>query len=528
MAESVRDRVWEYLAATGTSVVFGNPGSTELPFFADWPERVRWVMALQEASAVAMADGYAQATGRPSLVTLHSAAGLGNGLCSVYTAFRNRSPVVVLAGQQVRSMHPTDPYLYAEQSTVFPRPYVKWAIEPARAQDVPLAFARALHTAAQRPAGPVFLSVPMDDWDTPAPAVPLRTVGDRFAAGDGELADVAQRLSTARSPVLVVGSEVEREGATALAIELAERTGAAVWVSPHINRTSFPEEHPCFRGQLQPTRKLIREALKDADLVVVLGAPVFVYHVPSDGPCVPQGTELFQLSEDPAVLARADTGTGIRTSLREGIAGLLGQLPEHPDGPLPEPVPRPAPELTAPMRGEYVLRLLGGVLPPDTVIVEEAPTFREVRWRHMPVRQGGDYYNAASGGLGWGLPASVGIALADPSRPVVCLLGDGSAQYSIQALWTAAQLGLRLIVIVLNNGEYAAMKDLSLTFGAHHPPSYDLPGIDITHHAQGYGCTGLRAEGPDSVVEAARTALATQTTTVIDIPIDPRTTALYT
>ncbi|MFF4213629.1 hypothetical protein ACFYZE_30625 [Streptomyces sp. NPDC001796] len=148
----------------------------------------------------------------------------------------------------------------------------------------------------------------MDDWDTPAPAVPLRTVGDRFAAGAGELAGVAQRLSAARSPVLGVGSAVERERATALAVELAERTGAAVWVSPHISRTGFPEEHPCFRGQLQPTRKLIREALKGADLVVVLGAPVFVYHVPSDGPCVPEGTELFQLSEDPAVLARRRHG----------------------------------------------------------------------------------------------------------------------------------------------------------------------------------------------------------------------------
>jgi benzoylformate decarboxylase len=143
------------------------------------------------------------------------------------------------------------------------------------------------------------------------------------------------------------------------------------------------------------------------------------------------------------------------------------------------------------------------------------------------VRHGGGYYNAGSGGLGWALPASVGIALADPARPVVCLVGDGSVQYSIQALWTAAQLGVRLLVVVLNNGEYAAMKGLSLTLGAAHPPSYDLPGIDTVSLTQGYGCIGVRADQPDAVVEVARTALTQEATTVLDIPIDPRVTALY-
>ena len=527
MPRSVHEQVWAFLQANGTSVVFGNPGSTELPFFAGWPEWVRWAMALQEASAVGMADGYAQATGRPALVTLHSAAGLGNGMCGLFTAFRNCSPLVVMAGQQVRSMHPTDPYLYAEQSTQFPRPYVKWALEPARAQDVPLALARAWHLAAQRPAGPAFVSVPMDDWNAPGETVIVRTVADRFGAADGELAKAATKLSAARSPVLVVGPEVERDGATPLAVELAERKGALVWASPHINRSGFPEEHPSFRGQLQPVRKHIREALAGSDLVVVLGAPVFLYHVPSEGPPIPDGTELIQLSEDPAVLARAETGTGIRTSLRDGLSALLGALPQHADVPRPEPAPRTAPEPTKPMSGQYVLRLLGDVLPADTVIVEEAPVFREVRWQHMPVRQGGGYYNAGSGGLGWALPASVGIALADPSRPVVCLVGDGSIQYSIQALWTAAQLGVRLLVVVLNNGEYGAMKGLSLTLGAANPPSYDLPGIDIVSLARGYGCTGLRTDEADSVVEAVRKALTTQATTVLDIPIDPRVPALY-
>lgn len=524
---SVHERVWDFLAANGVSAVFGNPGSTELPFFADWPAQVRWVMALQEASAVAMADGYAQATGGPAFVTLHSAAGPANGMSGLYSATRNYSPLVVMAGQQVRSMHPNDPYLYAEQSTLFPRPYVKWAIEPARAQDVPLDLARAWHVAAQRPAGPAFLSVPMDDWEMPGLAAPVRTVGDRFAGDAGQLADAAAKLSAARSPVLVIGPEVERDGATPLAVELAERSGAATWASPHTSRSGFPEDHPSFRGQLQPVRKDIREALTGSDLVLVLGAPVFTYHVPSDGPAVSEGTELIQLSEDPAVLARAETGAGIRTSLRDGLTALAGALPQGSDVRAPDPVARPAPELTTPMSSQYVLRLLGGVLPADTVIVEEAPTIREIRWQHLPARAGGGYYSTGNGCLGWALPASVGIALADPSRPVVCLIGDGSAQYSIQALWTAAQLGVRLLVVVLNNGEYAAMKELSLTLHADNPPSYDLSGIDIIGLAQAYGCSGVRADRPDAVVEAARKAVTADGPTVLDITIDPHVAPLY-
>ncbi|MFJ6632619.1 benzoylformate decarboxylase [Streptomyces sp. NPDC091376] len=526
---TVRDRFREFLAANGTSVVFGNPGSTELPFFADWPEDLRWVMALQEASAVAMADGYAQATGRPALVTLHSAAGTGNGMCGIYSACRNHSPVVVLAGQQVRAMLPTDPYLFAERPTDFPAPYAKWAIEPARAEDVPAALARAWRLAAQRPAGPAFVSVPMDDWERHAEPVPPIALSDRFAAEADALSAVAAKLAVAARPVLVVGPETERDGATGLAVELAERTGAAVWSGPHINRSGFPEDHPSFRGQLRPSRALIRTDLADADLVVVLGAPAFLYHVYSPGTPVPAGTEVVVLSEDPALLARAECTTGVRTCLREGLAGLLAALPEAARN-RPAPSPRPAPASrggAAPMSGESALGVLGTVLPADTLIIEELPTFREIRWQHLPVRRPGGYFSAASGGLGWGLPASVGVALADPARTVVCLIGDGSFQYSVQALWTAARLGLRLVVVVFNNGAYAAMRDLSLTLGAQRPPSYELPGIDIVHLAQGYSCAGVRAADTDQLADAVRTALAGNGCTVIDAHIADEEKRLY-
>ncbi|RDI68411.1 benzoylformate decarboxylase [Nocardia pseudobrasiliensis] len=525
--KTVRDQVRQFLAETGNSVVFGNPGSTELPFFTEWPGDVRWVMALQEASAVAMADGYAQASGGPSYVTLHSAAGLGNGLCAVYSAARNFSPVVILTGQQARELLPFDPYLFAQQPTEFPQPYVKWAIEPARAQDVPLAIDRARHIAMQRPAGPVFVSIPMDDWDVATEAVSVRHVGDRFTGAADEFDRAAAKLVAAQRPVLVVGPEVDRDGAWEQAIGLAERTGATVWISPHANRIGFPENHPAFRGQLIPASHQIRKALHDADLVVVLGAPVFTYHIVGQGPCLPAGTELIQLSEDPTALARAQTGTGIRTCLREGITELLQRLPEAASPPRPEPITHETPAPSAPPTGEYVLHLLGEILPADTILVEETPTFREIRNRYLPVRRAHGYYNTGAGGLGWALPASMGIALADPTATVVCLIGDGAMQYSIQSLWTAAQSGIRLIVIVLNNGGYGAMKDLAAQLGASDPPSFDLPGLDLATLARGYGCTATRPTTPEQIRQSVRQALQEQTTTVIDVPVAALTSDLY-
>jgi benzoylformate decarboxylase len=162
---SVREAVFGLLRAFGMTTVFGNPGSTELRMFRDWPQDFRYVLGLQESVAVAMADGYAQARRAPALVNLHSAGGVGHALGSVFTAWRNQSPLVIIAGQQTRAMLPTDPFLGARHAPEFPRPYVKWSIEPARAEDVPAAVAQAIYTAMQRPCGPVFVSVPEDDWD---------------------------------------------------------------------------------------------------------------------------------------------------------------------------------------------------------------------------------------------------------------------------------------------------------------------------------------------------------------------------
>ncbi|TBO57520.1 benzoylformate decarboxylase, partial [Streptomyces kasugaensis] len=297
--ETVREAVFGLLRAEGMTTVFGNPGSLELPMLRDFPDDFRYVLGLQESVVVAMADGYAQATHRPVLVNLHSAAGVGHAMGALFTARRNRTPLVVVAGQQARSLLEGHPYLLSEDATVLPRPYVKLSREPARAEDVPAAIARARHLATAPPAGPVLVSVPSDDWDRPAAPVALRRASTTVAADPALLARAGEALARAASPVLIAGSGVDREGAVADLVALAEAHRAPVWAEPMSHRCAFPELHPLFAGFLPPVREDIVRTLTGHDLVLSVGAPVFTYHVPGSGPHLPPGADLFLLTDDP-------------------------------------------------------------------------------------------------------------------------------------------------------------------------------------------------------------------------------------
>ncbi len=277
---TVREATLALLRDLGMTTVFGNPGSTELPLLNEWPGDFRYVLGLQEASVVAMADGYARATGRAALCNLHSAAGLGHALGNVFTAFRNQAPVVITAGQQARALLPMLPFLGATDAAQFPKPYVKWSIEPARAADVPAAIAHAAHVAMQRPCGPTFVSIPVDDWTAAADRAAPRRVSRDIAPDPTPLHDLAQALAAAARPALVIGPEVDAEGAGPEAVALAERLRAPVWASPFAARAVFPEDHALFAGFLTAAPEAVSAELSGHDLILVLGAPVFTFHVP--------------------------------------------------------------------------------------------------------------------------------------------------------------------------------------------------------------------------------------------------------
>jgi benzoylformate decarboxylase len=525
---TVRDATHTLMRSLGMTTVFGNPGSTELTFFRDWPSDMRYVLALQESAAVAMADGYAQASNNAAFVNLHSAVGVGHAMGSIFTAMRNHAPVVITAGQQTRAMLPTDPFLHSRQATELPRPYVKWSCEPARAEDVPAAIARAYHTAMQRPRGPAFVSIPADDWDvaTTEPA-PLREVHGEFVGDPSGLHAVAEALGRSSSPAIVVGPNVDRDGAWHLTVELAEKIRATVWASPLSSRCSFPEDHPAFAGFLTPQRRKLAEQLRDHDVVLVLGAPVFTYHVHAGGPFLADGTELFQLVDDPETAAYAPVGTAVLTSLRLGISHLLADVARHPGRPSSERLRRPTPPAAKPMSAAFVLHTIAGLMPADAVVVEEAPSHRNAMHDHLPIRTSGGFYTCASGGLGYALPASVGVALASPERRVICLLGDGSSLYSVQALWTAVQHGLPISYLILNNGGYTALKSFAADLGIEKPPGVDLPGIDFPALASGFGCAGRRVEQAEDLEPALREVLTADGPALLDISVDAGVDRLY-
>lgn len=519
---TVRDATIELLRRLGMTHVFGNPGSTELPMFRDFPEDFRYILGLQEAVVVGMADGYAQATGNAALVNLHSAAGVGNAMGNIFTAFKNRTPLVITAGQQARSILPFDPFLASNQATELPKPYVKWSIEPARAQDVPLALARAYHIAMQEPRGPVLVSIPVDDWDQLTEPVAVHEVAYEVRPDPATLARIGDALDAAQRPAFVVGAAVDRAGAWDAVVQLAEAHHARVFTAPMAGRGAFPEDHRLFAGFLPAMREKIVSLLQGHDVVFALGAPAFTYHVEGYGPHVPVGAKLVQLVDDPATASWTPEGISAVGNIRLGVQDLLAR-PAPPARPLPAlRVKSPRAEPASPMSTAFVLQTLDAVRGEADVVVEEAPSARSVMQAYLPMRRAGAFYTMDSGGLGYGMPAAVGVALAKLGTRVIGLIGDGSSMYSIQALWSASLLKLPMTFVILNNRRYAALQDFAPVFGfAPNDPvqGTDLHGIDFVGLARAMGCAGERVTDPHALEATLRTALQSTGPTLIEVEI---------
>ena len=541
---SVRAATIAILRQRSMTTVFGNPGSTELGLLRDFPNDLRYVLALHEGVAVAIADGYAQATGRPAFVNLHSACGVGNAMGAVVNAFHNRAPLVICAGNQDRRHLESEPYLFA-RSVELVVPYVKRASEPARAQDVPAALDRAWVLAATPPRGPVFVSVPSDDWDAPIDEPP-RT-GDSFTAGDvspSVLDRVAARVRDARTPGIVAGAGIDRDPDARRAVQgLAEWLGAPVWTAPQAPRLGFDETHPQYRGHLPPGRAGTAAALAGCDLVLVLGAPAFAFlpYQPSEHPLPP----LILVTDDPDESARSGAAIAIVGDVRAVADGLTQRVARRDTAavavarPAPVAAARPRPEAARPgaapaapiavpaadgpsaITADELMVALAAALPDDAVLVEESPSSRPQLRAHVHIPRPASFYASASGGLGFAMGAAVGVKLADPSRPVVCLIGDGSALYVPQALWSAVQLGTAVAFVVVNNGRYGILESVANFSGIDGLPSMALPGIDFSALAAAFGCRAIRVEDRRDVAPALADAATTSGPLLVDVAIDP-------
>lgn len=516
---TVREATIHLLRDLGMTTVFGNPGSTELAFLNQWPQDLRYILGLQECVVVGMADGYAQATGTAAFVNLHSAAGVGHALGGIYTAYRNRTPLVITAGQQARDLMPLRPFLGAAAACEFPKPYIKWSCEPARAADVPLAIAQAHYMAMQRPCGPTFVSVPADDWSQPAEAVTVYPKSRNFVADPTSLRMLARAIDHSRKPMIVIGAAVAQERAADLAVALAERMRCPVWSEALASRSGFPEHHPLFAGFLPAAPAALARILERHDLVLVLGANAFTFHVPGDLQQVRAATTVYQITDDPELAAAALAATSILSTVALAVTSLLEKITAKQcaaEYVRERPVRVAA---TDPISAELVLQTIADLRPAGSIIVEEAPSHRSALQAHLPISDGG-YHAMASGGLGYGAAAAVGLALADPSRRVICIVGDGSAMYSIQALWTAARHRLPLTYVVLNNGGYGALRAFSKLLHVQNAPEIDIPLLDFAALAQGHGCIGRRVTQATELTTALRESLADSGPTVVEVIVD--------
>jgi benzoylformate decarboxylase len=461
-------------------------------------------------------------------VNLHTAPGVGNAMGAIFNAQANKSPLLVTAGQQVRAHVTMNANLTNRDATRVVDPFVKWSYEPPRAEDVPLALAHAIHKAGMAPCGPAFVSLPMDDWnaevdDAEVAHATSRSVGARATADPEAVKKLAERIAAAENPVLVIGPDVDASGGWDDAVTLAERQKLPVFASPAPGggRIGFPEGHPLFQGLLPPAIGPVAETLEGRDLIVVVGSSVFPYYPYIPGPLLPEGAELVAITSDPDEAARAPMGDAIVADVALTLRALVAELDEASRAeptPLPDPVPG---EETDPLTPTMVNNTLADALPDDAIVVLEAPSATLSVRNQLRISKPGSYFFGAGGGLGFGLAASLGVQLAQPDRPVVCVLGEGSAQYAITGLWTASAYKIPVTFLVLRNSEYAILKwfaDIEEVKGA---PGLDLPAVETTEVADGYGVSSRRVSGREQLRGALGSAISSNAPELIEVPVAP-------
>ena len=521
--KTVHGATYDILRQHGLTTIFGNPGSNELPFLKGFPEDFRYILGLHEGAVVGMADGYALASGQPTFVNLHAAAGTGNGMGALTNAWYSHSPLVITAGQQVRSMIGVEAMLANVDAAQLPKPLVKWSHEPATAQDVPRALSQAIHTANLPPRGPVYVSIPYDDWACEAPSgvehLARRQVSSAGLPSPAQLQHLCERLAAARNPLLVLGPDVDGSAANGLAVQLAEKLRMPAWVAPSASRCPFPTRHACFRGVLPAAIAGISHNLAGHDLILVVGAPVFRYHQFAPGNYLPAGCELLHLTCDPGEAARAPMGDALVGDIALTLEAVLDGVPQSVrQMPTALPAAEPVADDGGLLRPETVFDLLNALAPKDAIYVKESTSTVGAFWRRVEMSEPGSYFFPAAGGLGFGLPAAVGVQLASPGRQVIGVIGDGSANYGITALWTAAQYNIPVVFIILKNGTYGALRWFADVLDVNDAPGLDVPGLDFCAIARGYGVQAVHAATGSAFAQALREALESDRPVLIEVP----------
>ena len=541
----------ELLKQEGVEILFGNPGTTELPLMDALAveNELRYVLALQEASVIGMADGYAQASGKLAVVNLHVTPGLGNAMGMLYDAQKAGSPILVTAGQHDQDFNTTEPILWADLPPIA-RPLVKWSAEVHRLADLPRLLHRAAKTALAPPSGPVFLSLPGDilkaegEIDLLAPTrIAAQLRGDPAA-----VKQAATILAEAKRPLIVAGDAVARSKAHAELIELAELIGAPVYSELVPSTASFPASHPLFRGAMTRMQGPIRKILEQYDVLFSVGGDLFTLSLPSDIEPMPAGLTLIHLDTDPWELGKnyppqvailgdpkttlPDVTEAVRKAMSSGARGAARErLDAAKAATLAErdALKAKAREMAGqtPVQPLSLLNAIGEMLPKDAVVIDE--TISSGAGIRSLIRSDDpqSFYGLRGGGIGWGLPAAIGVKLALPHRPVLALVGDGSAMYTCQALWTAAHERIAAVFVILNNSSYRILKQrlvaqrgLAAQVDRFVGMELTDPAIDYVNLARSLGVAAERATSVHDATDLIAKGLQSDAPLLIDVPVD--------
>ncbi len=532
----------------GVTHLFGNPGTTELPVMdalKDHPD-MNYVLGLQEALVVAMADGFSRASGKLVACNVHVAPGLGNAMGSLFNAKFTGTPMILTAGQQEIGHGLTEPLLYGPLVPIA-EPMVKWAVEVHRLEDLPMIVRRAAKVAMTPPTGPVFISLPGDILNNEA-GIDLGAssrLDTHVRPSDATIKAMAERIIKAKNPVIIAGDELVKSDALAIAAEFAEAIGAAAYQQSVGYGSHFLAESACYLGSLSRDQKSVRDLLARHDLMIALGSdPVrmSVYSEidpkPEHLPVMHIGLIDWDIAKNFAVEVgvKADVGATLE-ALMPAVREIGGQkhaksAKARVDGLKAGNWSAKREALTAkitakaevtPIDPDWLSLSIAQAMPDNGVLVNEGLTSSRHLTDLWPYRERHDYHALASGGIGWGLPASIGVAIAQAPRPVCCFSGDGSAMYSIQSLWTAANMKLPITFVIANNGGYRIIKQRLLAFHGNAQfvgMDFNDPYIDFTMMAQSLGVPGQRIDNPGDLRGALEKSFATPGPKLLEVMVD--------
>lgn len=535
----------DLLASEGVEFIFGNPGTTELPLMDAMvvEDRLRYILGLNEVVVMGMADGYAQATGKLAVCNLHAAPGLGNAMGMLYNAAKAGAPILVTAGQQDMSIRLTEPLLWDDLATMA-RPLCKWSFEVASLAELPRAIRRAAKVALTAPTGPVFLSIPGDvltdlaaaDLDLGAPT----RIGPRLRGDVDAIAAAAELIRAAENPIIFAGDAVAKSDAHAELAAFAEAVGAPVYMEGMANTAAFPSNHRLYAGTVPRMTPALRAVMERHDLLIAIGADLLTQSQATGVEALAPGTKLVHLDDEPWQIGKNFAATAaiqgdVKATLPE-MTAAVGTIGATRADAIADRLATEKAALLAradalagelPLQPMPVLKLIGELLPDDTIVIEELLSSGMNTVRHLvPATRPDSWFGMRGGGIGVAIPQAAGIQLANPGRPVVVLSGDGSAMYSAAGLWTLAHYQLPVVSIIFNNRGYRILKQRTRAIADHSAREnqyiamdIENPAIDFMALAKAHGVHGVRADTLDEVRAAVTAALAADTPTLIEITV---------